>query len=48
VLAELPNAASILVKGSRFMKMERVVEAVLGQAGQEQQQRQQQGAAHAA
>ena len=28
VLAELPNAQSLLVKGSRFMKMERVVEAV--------------------
>ena len=28
VLAELPHAASILVKGSRFMKMERVVQAV--------------------
>jgi UDP-N-acetylmuramoyl-tripeptide--D-alanyl-D-alanine ligase len=29
VLAELPRTASVLVKGSRFMKMERVVEAVL-------------------
>jgi len=29
VLAELPAVASVLVKGSRFMKMERVVEAVL-------------------
>jgi len=28
VLAELPNVASVLVKGSRFMKMERVVEAI--------------------
>ena len=28
VLAELPHAASILVKGSRFMKMEQVVQAV--------------------
>jgi UDP-N-acetylmuramoyl-tripeptide--D-alanyl-D-alanine ligase len=32
VCAELPSMASVLVKGSRFMKMERVVEAVL-QAG---------------
>jgi UDP-N-acetylmuramoyl-tripeptide--D-alanyl-D-alanine ligase len=44
VLAELPKAVSVLVKGSRFMKMERVVEAVLGKAGQQQEQ----GAAHAA
>ncbi|OIN90925.1 MAG: UDP-N-acetylmuramoylalanyl-D-glutamyl-2, 6-diaminopimelate--D-alanyl-D-alanine ligase [Comamonadaceae bacterium CG1_02_60_18] len=29
VLAELPGVASVLVKGSRFMKMERVVQAVL-------------------
>jgi len=28
VLAELPKVASVLVKGSRFMKMERVVEAI--------------------
>jgi UDP-N-acetylmuramoyl-tripeptide--D-alanyl-D-alanine ligase len=28
VLAELPSVASVLVKGSRFMKMERVVQAV--------------------
>jgi UDP-N-acetylmuramoyl-tripeptide--D-alanyl-D-alanine ligase len=29
VLAELPGIASVLVKGSRFMKMERVVEAIV-------------------
>lgn len=29
VLAELPQVASILVKGSRFMKMERIVHAVM-------------------
>ena len=28
VVAELPRAASILVKGSRFMKMEQVIQAV--------------------
>lgn len=32
VLAELPVVASLLVKGSRFMKMERVVDAVVAAA----------------
>jgi UDP-N-acetylmuramoyl-tripeptide--D-alanyl-D-alanine ligase len=32
VLHELPNAASVLVKGSRFMQMERVIEAIVAQA----------------
>jgi UDP-N-acetylmuramoyl-tripeptide--D-alanyl-D-alanine ligase len=41
VAGELSRAASVLVKGSRFMKMERVVEAVM-------QRTQQQGGAHAA
>jgi UDP-N-acetylmuramoyl-tripeptide--D-alanyl-D-alanine ligase len=36
VLEQLPRAASVLVKGSRFMKMERVVQAI---AAHEQQQR---------
>jgi UDP-N-acetylmuramoyl-tripeptide--D-alanyl-D-alanine ligase len=33
VLAQLPRTASVLVKGSRFMKMERVVQAVEQRAG---------------
>ena len=32
VLAALPQVGSVLVKGSRFMKMERVVEAILAHA----------------
>jgi len=32
VLAELPRVASVLVKGSRFMKMEQVVEAIMAAA----------------
>ena len=37
VLAELPRVASVLVKGSRFMKMERVVQAIIAHAQQQEQ-----------
>ncbi len=40
VLAQLPHVGSVLVKGSRFMKMERVVQAIATQAaGQQDQQK---------
>jgi|SRR6185369_15425404 len=42
VLAQLPYVSSVLVKGSRFMKMERVVEAIMAEA------QRQAGAGHAA
>jgi UDP-N-acetylmuramoyl-tripeptide--D-alanyl-D-alanine ligase len=38
VLAALPGVASVLVKGSRFMQMERVVQALLAHAQQEREE----------
>ncbi|MBH2019990.1 MAG: UDP-N-acetylmuramoyl-tripeptide--D-alanyl-D-alanine ligase [Burkholderiales bacterium] len=38
IAAELPHTASILVKGSRFMKMERIVQAVMAAGSDLQQQ----------
>jgi hypothetical protein len=40
VLAELPHTGSVLVKGSRFMKMERVVQAITAHAQDHAQQQQ--------
>jgi UDP-N-acetylmuramoyl-tripeptide--D-alanyl-D-alanine ligase len=37
VLEELPHVASVLVKGSRFMRMERVVEAIAARSQQQEQ-----------
>ena len=46
VVSELPHVASVLVKGSRFMKMERVVQAVM--AAGEDLQKEDKKAPHAA
>ncbi|MGH8822259.1 MAG: UDP-N-acetylmuramoyl-tripeptide--D-alanyl-D-alanine ligase, partial [Rhodoferax sp.] len=47
VLAELPGCASVLVKGSRFMQMERVVQAIQARA-QQPEPTQQEKEGHAA
>ena len=47
VLAELPQVASVLVKGSRFMMMERVVEAIMA-AGRQQLEQDPKESGHAA
>jgi UDP-N-acetylmuramoyl-tripeptide--D-alanyl-D-alanine ligase len=38
VVDELPHVASMLVKGSRFMKMERVVEAAMAAGADSQKE----------
>jgi len=45
VLAQMPRAASVLVKGSRFMQMERVVQVIVAAATQQQDNKE---AGHAA
>lgn len=45
VIAELPHTGSVLVKGSRFMKMERVVQAVTAAADQSPQHKEEPHAA---
>ncbi len=39
VMAALPGVASVLVKGSRFMKMERVVQAIAADAQQQKEEK---------
>lgn len=41
VLAQLPSLRSVLIKGSRFMKMERVVQAITSLQEQQEKQKQQ-------